>query len=145
MPSCKTARAVAAGKRAAAVKWAGARVVEVVGSEAQLVARVTRLCRDWVQRVPVLVIADGPEQLQRLLTSVKQCDGIRADEVQRFSLFDAHGNSLKSQWETLIADATKRLGGAHDNRCRITVTDRFGGRGHDYQVTDKEASSSPSP
>ena len=42
-------------------------------------------------------------------------------------------------WETLIADATKRLGGKDDNRCRVTVTDRFGGRGHDYQVMDKEA------
>ena len=53
---------------------------------------------------------------------------------QRFSLFDEHGISLKNQWETLIADATKRLGGSSDNRCRITVTDQFGGRGHDYQV-----------
>ena len=55
--------------------------------------------------------------------------------MQRFSLFDANGRSLKGQWETLIADATKRLGGPADNRCRVTVTDRFGGRGHDYQVT----------
>ena len=46
----------------------------------------------------------------------------------------AQGRSLKDQWETLIADATKRLGGSSDNRCRVTVTDRFGGRGHDYQV-----------
>ena len=35
---------------------------------------------------------------------------------------------------TIIDDATKRLGGPADNRCRVTVTDRFGGRGHDYQV-----------
>ena len=59
----------------------------------------------------------------------------RPNQVQRFSLFDANGRSLKDQWETLIADATKRLGGPADNRCRVTVTDRFGGRGHDYQVT----------
>ena len=26
-----------------------------------------------------------------------------------------------------------------DNRCRVTVTDRFGGRGHDFQVVDREA------
>ena len=54
--------------------------------------------------------------------------------MQRFSLFDADGRSLRDKWETLIADATKRLGGSADNRCRVTVTDRFGGRGHDYQV-----------
>ena len=33
-------------------------------------------------------------------------------------------------------DATKRLGGSEDNRCRVTVTDKFGGG--DFQV-DKEA------
>ena len=59
--------------------------------------------------------------------------------MQRFSLFDENGKSLKSMWETLVADATKRLGGADDHRCRVTVTDRFGGRGHDFQVNDKEA------
>ena len=47
-----------------------------------------------------------------------------------------------TQWATLVADATKRLGGPTDNRCVITVTDRFGGRGHDYQV---RSGSVPSP
>ena len=62
-----------------------------------------------------------------------------SDEVQRFSLFDEHGHSLSDQWATLVADATKRLGGPTDNRCVVTVTDRFGGRGHDYQVMDKQS------
>ena len=175
--------------------------VEVMGSEAALVARVVTLCEQWVQRVPVLVITSGPEELLRVQTAVMQSRGVVAEEVgtcmhpmrvcgpwrvslaspqaqaptptpspdpnpnpaptpttptltpdsrlptpdpirdarpnqvQRFSLFDANGRSLKGQWETLIADATKRLGGPADNRCRVTVTDRFGGRGHDYQVT----------
>eukprot|EP00966_Prymnesium_polylepis_P200547 4646849-Prymnesium_polylepis.1 len=42
----------------------------------------------------------------------------------------------------IIDDATKRLGSAEDNRCRVTVTDNFGGRGHDFQVVDKEANAS---
>jgi hypothetical protein len=113
--------------------------VDLVRGEAQLIGRVTQLCRQWVQKVPVLVITSGPEELLKVLNAVRECDGINADEVQRFSLFDEHGRSLKDQWETLIADATKRLGGPTDNRCRVTITDRFGGRGHDYQVMDKEA------
>ena len=108
--------------------------VEVVASEAAVVARVVTLCEQWVQKVPVLVITSGPEELLKVQTAVMQSRGIVAEEVQRFSLFDANGRSLKDQWETLIADATKRLGGPADNRCRVTVTDRFGGRGHDYQV-----------
>ena len=108
--------------------------VEIVTDEAQLVGRVVRLCRQWVQKVPVLVITSGPEELAKVHAAVREADGIVADEVQRFSQFDEQGHSLKDQWETLIADATKRLGGSSDNRCRVTVTDRFGGRGHDYQV-----------
>ena len=54
------------------------------------------------------------------------------------SLNDANGVSLKARWQTIIDD-TKRLGSVEENRCRVTVTDRFGGRGHDFQVVDKEA------
>ena len=113
--------------------------VEIVHGEAGVVSRVASLCAKWVKRVPVLVITNGPEQLLRILSAVKASEGVVADEVQRFSLYDERGVSLKDSWETIIADATKRLGGKSDSRCRITVTDRFGGRGHDYQVLDKEA------
>ena len=49
------------------------------------------------------------------------------------------GSSRNNMLRGIIDDATKRLGGAEDNRCRVTVTDRFGGRGHDFQVVDKAA------
>jgi len=113
--------------------------VELVDGEAALIGRVVQVCLKWVRKVPVLVITSGPDELLKVVNAVKECDGIHADEVQRFSQFDAHGRTLKDKWETIIADATKRLGGNADNRCRVTVTDRFGGRGHDYQVMDKDA------
>ena len=89
--------------------------------------------------MPVLIIAASSEELSTIHKAV--CDGgvVPVDEVQRFAEFDEAGASLKEQWQTIIDDATKRLGGAEDNRCRVTVTDRFGGRGHDFQVVDKEA------
>ena len=40
--------------------------VEIVNDEAQLVGRVVRLCRQWVQKVPVLVITSGPEELAKV-------------------------------------------------------------------------------
>jgi len=113
--------------------------VELVDGESSLIGRVVQLCQQWVRKVPVLVVTSGPDELLKVLNACKEAPGIIADEVQRFSQFDANGRSLKDQWETLIADATKRLGGSADNRCRVTVTDRFGGRGHDYQVMDKDA------
>ena len=113
--------------------------VELVSGEGALISRVAQLCRQWVNRVPVLVISSGREEMNKLLRAVRECDGVVGDEVQRFSLFDDNGRSLKDQWEDLIADATKRLGGTSNSRCRITITDMFGGRGHDYQVMDKVA------
>lgn len=64
--------------------------------------------------------------------------GIPKDEVQRFAQFDERGRTLAGQWQGIIDDATRRLGGTETNRCRVTVTDKFGGRGHDFQVMDKE-------
>ena len=49
------------------------------------------------------------------------------------------GSSRNNMLRGIIDDATKRLGGAEDKRCRVTVNDRFGGRGHEFQVVDKEA------
>jgi len=85
------------------------------------------------------VIASSNDELAALHLAVCAADEIPADEVHRLSEFDASGVSLKGEWQTLIDDATKRLGTAEDNRCRVTITDRFGGRGHDFQVVDKEA------
>ena len=113
--------------------------VELVAGEAALVARVVELCRRWVRLVPVLVITSGTAEQLKVYAALREAEGIVADEVQRFARFDESGNSLKDQWETIIADATKRFGGPSDNRCRVTVTDQFGGRGHDYNVMDKAA------
>ena len=77
--------------------------VELVDGEAALIGRVVQVCLKWVRKVPVLVITSGPDELLKVVNAVKECDGIHADEVQRFSQFDAHGRTLKDKWETIIA------------------------------------------
>ena len=113
--------------------------VELWASAQLQTERVVELCRQYFRQVPVLVIASSDAELAALHRAVSAVPEIPSDEVQRLSEFDANGVSLKSEWQTLIDDATKRLGTADDNRCRVTVTDRFGGRGHDFQVVDKAA------
>ena len=113
--------------------------VELIDGPEKQIERVVELCHEYYRRVPVLVIAASPEELTTIVNAVKGAGKVPADEVQRFSEFDENGASLKSEWQTVIDDATKRIGGQEDNRCRVTVTDRFGGRGHDFQVVDKEA------
>jgi hypothetical protein len=112
------------------------------GEEAQI-ARVVELAAKYFRQVPVLIITTGNEQIAKVQKALTEGAGkeagIPSDEVQRLSQFDAKGRSMAKVWQGVIDDATKRLGGAEDNRCRVTVTDKFGGRGHDFQVVDKEA------
>lgn len=108
------------------------------GPQAQM-ARVVELANGYYRKVPVLIICTSAAELAAMHSALRTSGAMPAEEVQRFSEFDEKGASLRTEWQTIIDDATKRIGGANDHRCRVTVTDRFGGRGHDFQVTDKEA------
>ena len=67
--------------------------VELVDGEGSLIGRVVQLCLRWVRKVPVLVITSGPDELLKVLTAVRECKGIVADEVQRLSRSDEHGRA----------------------------------------------------
>ena len=112
--------------------------VELLDGKEALLERVLELCDMYYKSVPVLVICSSATELTAVHEAVQKRGAMPSDEVQRLSEFDAKGASLKSEWQTIIDDATKRLGGVADNRCRVTVTDRFGGRGHDFQVSEWE-------
>jgi len=113
--------------------------IELVDSHKALVKRVVALSAEYYQRVPVLVIASSLDELTTLHQAIRDSGKLPAERVQRLSEFDADGRSLKAEWQQIIDDASKRVGLAGESSCRVTVTDRFGGRGHDFQVVDKEA------
>ena len=113
--------------------------VELHNGQPAIIKRTVELAVEYFRKVPVLIITTGSEQMTAIIHALQDADEIPADEVQRFSQFDEHGKSMSDQWQSVVDDATKRLGGNEDNRCRVTVTDKFGGRGHDFQVVDKEA------
>jgi len=115
--------------------------VEVVSDEKQQIARVCTIASEYYKKVPVLIITSSLGQLSRVHEALKAGAGgdIPPDEVQRLAQFTTDGRSMGREWATIIDDATKRFGNAHESRCRVTVTDKFGGRGHDFQVLDKEA------
>lgn len=52
---------------------------------------------------------------------------------------NGRGDLLKDQWAHVIEQATKRRGTHEASFCCVTVTDLFGGRGHDYSVDDELA------
>jgi len=111
--------------------------VEIVPNEEALIKRVCELAANFYQQVPILVIASSLGQMQKLYERLKGSNDVPADDVQKLAQFSTDGRSLAREWQTIIDDATKRIGGTSDSRCRVTVTDKWGGRGHDYQVIDK--------
>jgi len=116
--------------------------VEVLAGEEAQIDRVCQIAGKHFKDVPVLVICSSLSQLQKVYDSLSKGDGkygIPPKEVQRFAQFSTDGRSLAREWQTVIDDATKRFGNAHESRCRVTITDKFGGRGHDFQVIDKES------
>ena len=46
---------------------------------------------------------------------------------------------VKDRWNKVIEDTTQRMGSGEDQYCCVTVTDCFGGRGHDFNVMDPKA------
>ena len=111
------------------------------GPENQLV-RVLALAGEHFRKVPVLIITTGNAQLTMVYDALVNSGagyGIPVDEVQQLAMFNKQGQSLAAQWPRVIDAATTRQGGFNDLHCRITVTDGHGGRGHDFQVLDKES------
>jgi len=115
------------------------RGVELHKDGAAQIKRVIELAGEYFRKVPVLIITTGAGQLAKIYEALQENDkGIPPEEVLRFAQFNDKGQSMSRQWQSIIDDATKRIGGVGDSRCRVTVTDKFGGRGHDFQVVDKE-------
>lgn len=108
--------------------------VEIVEGHKALVKRVISLAEKYYTEVPVLVIASSLGELAELFKMGRASSKMAEERVQRLAEFDLDGRSLKGQWATMIDDATKRVGLAGESSCRVTFTDRFGGRGHDFQV-----------
>lgn len=91
--------------------------------------------------VPVLIIVNYPEKremLEACLASVRRKgksytgDNDPTDMVQLFAEFD--DKHEKMNWVQIVDKATGALNGISTRR--ITVTDPFGGRGHDFSVRD---------
>ena len=98
------------------------------------------------KKVPVLVITRNPQEINRIYAQIKRRlvdnDVMLLQHLQRLRQRDDDGNSQNREWESIITNATKRHGADEQSYCYVTVTDFFGGRGHDYRVMDQQANDS---
>ena len=126
--------------------------VELVANEQHMLDRIFGVVFDYYRAVPVLIITRDADELKRVFDDLRGRDlFLRPGELQWLSERDEHGeslqqeryddsgNSLQVEWKSVIANATKRHGTDEESYCRVTVTDYFGGRGHDYKCKDPMA------
>ena len=105
--------------------------------------------------VPVLIITRDAAELRRVYEHLKMVlwDELREQEQEPLIRLDPgnmemeclqerdpeSGELLRDEWPKVIDAATRRHGSGDRSYCHITVTDFFGGRGHDYSCNDTRA------
>ncbi|EGD74278.1 hypothetical protein PTSG_06287 [Salpingoeca rosetta] len=115
------------------------RFVKVVASAQQQRSEVIETAEGSADSVPVLVITPNPKEAAAVSNQLK---GRLGQGRVQLLLEVANGVSQKDKWQTIIDQATQPA--QQSGTCsgptagwRVTVTDYFGGRGHDYKVTDE--------
>ena len=108
--------------------------MEFYDEESSQLAHVKELAMTKSQRVPVLIITGSPQDAQRVRAAFCSMKG-RAADTQLF-VEVVNGQSLEDKWAGIVDTATRPH--ASGSGWNITVTDYFGGRGHDYKVDDED-------
>ena len=94
--------------------------------------------------VSVLVITRNRQEIKDICTALEaklvkdKNEPLALEHLQQLCELDEDGKSLIHEWDKVIAAATKRVKDTEGGTsCYVTVTDFFGGRGHDYNVMDQ--------
>ena len=122
--------------------------VHVYDSVDQQVGKVVEMCLRMHLTVPVLVIARSTEEAIEIEAKVRAAitaqtpasapaAGSKNKFVQLFGQYKQGTMVLDQEnWDRIVRRATSK--GPEEDRFCITVTDPFGGRGHDFDVHDDE-------
>ncbi|KAL3921576.1 MAG: hypothetical protein SGPRY_004857 [Prymnesium sp.] len=124
--------------------------VMVERSREAMLRRVCDLTIENYTKVPILVITQGEVNdefdqvhaaLSKRLESERMRSGFEFDAHSLMTLTerDREGNLLDWRWQGVIEDSTKRTGTGEAAHFHITLTDAFGGRGHDFNCNDEFA------
>lgn len=128
--------------------------VHVFPTRADHIDKIVRIAARMYVKVPVLIIAQTTDEAyliaEKLLEYIQILHPTEEEErrlppgvnpskfLQCFLKYKRNSTDVdENNWSTIIRDATQRC----EDRFRITVTDYFGGRGHDFDMHDDEAES----
>jgi len=115
--------------------------VTIEATSQQMIANVVAMAKKYYHDTPVLVITRGAESNE--LSNVYKALAAAIPErnaVQRMTERNDEGELMIDQCEAIVERATKRCySEQREVYFRITVTDWFGGRGHDFDCMDERA------
>ena len=105
------------------------------------VLKVVELTKKHYEKVPVIIITSGGSQMVDRVYKELQSAGLKCDpreDILKLTFRDEKGQIVgHARWREII-EATTRPTGIVDRHCRVCVTDKFGGRGHDFSVKDPD-------
>lgn len=122
----------------------GKSCVHVANSLDLQLRKVVEIAVRMYMKVPVLIIAKTTEEAytieDKILRSLSKCQFRSEDKKEDFvqMFLEMKKNSVKldsDNWSRIVHRATDKL--KKDRYC-ITITDSFGGRGHDFDVNDDD-------
>ena len=119
--------------------------MELTENREQQRDRVVELAGEYYRKVPVLIIARDAVEMTELYDAIQDALLMSSDELLSdgqllmFREQDEKGILLKDEWSVVVKKSTQAFGEGPDYHCCITVTDFFGGRGHDFSVNDDTA------
>jgi hypothetical protein len=128
--------------------YPGDSCVHVYDTENQQADKIVEMCLRLHIEVPVLVIAKSPEEAIAIEAKVKAALAERriglypngTKYVQLFREYKENSMTLdRKNWGPIVSRATSKR--PEEDRFCITITDPFGGRGHDYDVLDNKINS----
>ena len=107
--------------------------VTIHADETQQFADAIALATGKQQTVPVIVVCENPIIATRLFLLLQQ----HASNCQL--LLEHDGSNGRMDYSKIVDNATKPIDQDDGSKSwRVTVTDYFGGRGHDYRINDED-------
>jgi uncharacterized protein YtpQ (UPF0354 family) len=95
-------------------------------------AKVIELAEQLALKVPVLIITGKPDDVSKIYKLFNS----KNKAENRVQTFVQYGEATEDKWDTIVKQSTEKL--KNSVGYRITITDYWGGRGHDYVINDDE-------
>eukprot|EP00056_Hartaetosiga_gracilis_P013728 m.229979 g.229979 ORF g.229979 m.229979 type:complete len:1784 (-) comp13889_c0_seq1:72-5423(-) len=109
--------------------------IQITSNTLDQYSEVAKAAKQKMNSVPVLIICKKPDEAKKMAQQVRREVG--AGMSQLFLEY-VDKKSQHDEWDKIVDLATQPIENERSELVwRVTITDYFGGRGHDYKVSDE--------